>query len=1088
MADEKAGPSFPAWLDERCRQLSASDHLDLISEYAWIGVWSSAVDSIWPSAFEKPWREVQRIYSERHRPPDPRNRKRLHCTFLYGCTSRTEPDERFPTSKMAWLRRRTVAQTLAYRMVEAIGPLGTLAIDGYSPDDWLRLDDLAGLVLQLQKGQCHLFSANDRIRLLPEISALVADGNLILHEQPLASVIGEGFTGGLISSGHTAKHGDLQRAVSFSGGTHSVPRDLWVPLSSTAQLVGESLLGEAPPLSADGQYFAFRQFLGGSSGRVDWEGIGRGYSFQRDFESRVEDEVSNRASRKEISDRPVLLHGATGTGKSTALASLAYHLAKHRTYPVVHIRQDANPSAFSVIDSFCQWAEGEGAPTTVVIWDAMREMDWYADMARRFAGRGRRVILIGSTYRIGKLPAKYKRDSFEAPTKLSASESARLSKFLTAFDSNLGKVISLRLGRESSFLAFLYRLLPPTRAAVRSGVVKELEHVERSLIRKASAPGSAGAPKTTLGHALLEAGLIPQLALEKASSEGVDTEQFNVIEDLTALVMVAAQFGLSLPLELLLRATGELGHLNVAKLFDEVDLVRWEEDAEGNFLLGARSRLEAELIVSSRLGSTNREVDFAHRLIVEARSSESAISGQREVDFVTALVRALGAQGVNPEKYRREFPRISQALQELREERGLENPRLMLQEANLLREFAIWSRKHPWDQHSYDAASSDQALEVATEILSDALEMSQSSPTFTGTLLVELAATYAARAQGMRANHRPAEQLTLFRLARNAVSQAREKDQESYYPLDVLAWATRDILQGSTLTDEDRSEAIAEVLSAFELVTPEDLAPSQVENYHKRRQEFATAAQSFDIADDSFEALAQRGSGAGVYLRTRSIADPSTVTDPLSDADRRRIHDALTYMTHYPDLVAADDRCLNLRFDLWWLLNAGGKLFSEERKCLAFNQQQWQDALQLITAIEETGRTYRDVPLAYIRGVSEFHRGDFGAAFETFSDLETRSDEVRGRRRIIRSYLASDPQGMPRTYQGEIAWVSRDLKRGEVYVDSLRRRVAFIPAEFRGRDLKPGANLGSFHIGFNMLGIIADPERFLSVRGGRTPE
>ncbi|MFD0528867.1 hypothetical protein ACFQ1I_20925 [Kitasatospora arboriphila] len=286
-------------------------------------------------------------------------------------------------------------------------------------------------------------------------------------------------------------------------------------------------------------------------------------------------------------------------------------------------------------------------------------------------------------------------------------------------------------------------------------MVKELEHVERSLIRKASAPGSAGAPKTTLGHALLEAGLIPQLALEKASSEGVDTEQFNVIEDLTALVMVAAQFGLSLPLELLLRATGELGHLNVAKLFDEVDLVRWEEDAEGNFLLGARSRLEAELIVSSRLGSTNREVDFAHRLIVEARSSESAISGQREVDFVTALVRALGAQGVNPEKYRREFPRISQALQELREERGLENPRLMLQEANLLREFAIWSRKHPWDQHSYDAASSDQALEVATEILSDALEMSQSSPTFTGTLLVELAATYAARAQGMRANHRP---------------------------------------------------------------------------------------------------------------------------------------------------------------------------------------------------------------------------------------------------------------------------------------------------------------------------------------------
>ncbi|MEU1167363.1 hypothetical protein ABZ372_46690, partial [Streptomyces sp. NPDC005921] len=601
-------------------------------------------------------------------------------------------------------------------------------------------------------------------------------------------------------------------------------------------------------------------------------------------------------------------------------------------------------------------------------------------------------------------------------------------------------------------------------------------------VKRAPRPDIKGSPKTALGYALLEAGLIPQLPFDSRATGTNEIENFTVVEELTALVMVAGQFGLSVPLELLLRATGEPGYFNVARLFDEVDLVRWEEDHEGNFRLGARSRLEARLIVTSRLGDTAREATYAERLIVEARGSDYAISGAREIDFVADLVRAMGAQGTESERYRKEFPLISGALRKLREERGLENPRLILQEANLLREFTIWSRNNRWKDGAYDSTQTVVALQSATEILHTALGQFRpdaQSP-LRSKLRVELATAYATQAEVMRTEHRAADQIAFFEQAKQELALAREEDQESFYPLDVLAWSTRNVL--GSLSDEERSEAIVDVLSAFETLSPEDLDPSQVENYHKRHQEFATEANNLTLAEEAFQALAERGSGAGVYLRARAIADPTALRERLDSAAQDRISDALTYLGTHEELVSGDSRCLNLRLDLWWLHNTGKHLFSGERECLPFNQDQWQEVLRLIAAIEDTGRTYRDIPLTFIRGIAEFHRGELGAAFSTFSDLETRSDEVRGRRRIIRSYLASDSHGNPQLFNGEIARLTRDLRRGEVYVESLRRSVNFIPSEFRGRDLRRGANLGSFHIGFNLLGIIADPEPFLHTR------
>ena len=122
----------------------------------------------------------------------------------------------------------------------------------------------------------------------------------------------------------------------------------------------------------------------------------------------------------------------------------------------------------------------------------------------------------------------------------------------------------------------------------------------------------------------------------------------------------------------------------------------------------------------------------------------------------------------------------------------------------------------------------------------------------------------------------------LFNNARQAVLAARAEDEETYYPIDVLAWTTLDMLRDGNLDDQQRADIIAEVLAAFELIDSLELDSDELVLYHQRRQQFGDIAGNIEVADAAFEALASQGSGAGVYLRARQIANMSAGQDTSS--------------------------------------------------------------------------------------------------------------------------------------------------------------------------------------------------------------
>lgn len=1070
------------WTDTQSRSIAPSEHLDLLAAYGWIAVWSSAVDSVWASTFSRPWREVQPVFSEAFRPPDPRNRRRLHCTYLFGALSRSDQMERSPTTSLELVRRRGVANALIRRTITAIGPTGVLAIEGYDLGDWLSPEDLAGVVSQLQPGQSHLFGASSELLANPSILSLVNEGLLVPHEAQLASVLVTASQAGRIKLEDTTGGGDLDRLVSFGGQIHSTPRDIWVALTSSARAVDEEILAPPQPLTPDGEYSAFREFLGATEGAASWGGVARGFVFDREFGRSLESSVREAALRNRIEDPPVVLTGATGTGKSMALAALAYRLASEREYPVLFVDRRAREDVRLSIDRFCSWAEDNGAPACLVFWDGMLELEEYEQHARFFESRGRQIVLVGSAYKAPPNFAPGRVEMVRAPDLLSTKEVGDLSAFLGRFASQLKTLTEAGAASDRSFLVSMYRLLPSTRSALRSGVVRELARTERIMVALAEEqPEEDYAAPTALARALHDAGLLPEIGLSNDSAERSPIDGFSLVQDMTALVMVPAQYGLDAPLEIILRAVGRDGYARLPELLRDVDLVRWVEDGVGNFLLGARSPLEARLIVNSRLGTTQVEAEFARRLLLEIRPGTDHGGGQSEIDFAVALVKVLGAQGPSGNRYREEYGGLAQSLADLRQEGGIENPRLVLQEANLTREVLRWTRNDPGATALQHSDAEMRVAKISDVLGTVALDFPEGrNDHLRLSLEVERASALAALS---RAAESSASRVDLFKQARAAAQAARRVGESNFYPLDVLAWASRDVIQDELLTAQDRAEVVAEVLCAFEIFDIDNADVNSIERFHRRRQEFGDLVGDAQIASEAFDALLQAGSAAGVYLKARQLAKLGPAQGQ-PQPDKASIEAGLQFLDRYEAVAGTDPRCLNLGFDLWWLLRTGGRPFEEERSCLPLVPSEWAELRHQCARLLATGESYRRSTLLYLRGLAEFHLGTVTDALATFRDVERQSDQIRGRRRIARSYLAGNGGTTPQVFTGTINWVSDDLRRGEVYIDELRQRVRFIPREFSSRTLTRGSTLGEFHIGFNYLGIIADPKEYYR-RGGR---
>ena len=1068
-----------AWMDERCRRLSTPDWLKSVSRYAWSAVYSSAFDSIWLNAFRTEWRDVHPILGEKYRPGDPRNRHRLHCTFLYGSVNRTSEDERPPLTQFEWGKRRQVAVSLARRLPEDITPLGTLAIEGYFGEgDWLAPEDLYPILDSFHVGQVHIFSASATIRTNAFFQELQKRGKVTLHEASLAATVDSAEAEGFLQMGAPPDDAEGSHRVPVAERLVTVPRDLWNQVSRSAIVLDDSLLAPPSPISEDAQYQEFRNFLAATNAKPQWEAYARGFAFPRDFERNLHKIVERSLALRHPPDSPIILHGQTGTGKSVALGALALKILGLRTYPVLFIEKRVQRPVSSDIDAFCQWAEDSGARATLVIWDGLEAPDDYSEMVGVLGARGRRVVLVGSSYR--SLDAGQERGLLvEAAARLSDSELQRFTDFLKGFHPSLERLLAHRNGAiDDTFLVALYRLLPATRGTLRAGVSREIGHVEDILAERARSVSREA--DGALAFALKEAGLTGRTLLQgPAPAREIGGESVTDVQELTGLVMVPGRFGLRVPLELLVRAIGADGFSKFVELFEGIDAYQWLEDSTGNIEIGPRSSLEARLIVQSRMGGPQTEIAYAQQLLYEVEDSGTGLGADREVSFAVDLLRSMGSQGQDKVYFQPYFRELALTLRRLREERAVRNPRLMLQEANLLREWAVAQSRRRSDSPEVDEQTILEALDEVQAVLRTALDLlddDRRSKPLRVHLTVELATAEATKARQLAehgvSTHAAAE---AYAAARRMLGEAQSQDPSSLYPLDVLTWSTKSMIEKGVFDERSRAEAVADLQYALLAADTVDREGEQREHYQRLRMQAAELMGDTDVAEQAFEQLRALGSTAGFFLRALKRSGlPGTARD-LTDGNLLKLADGLRFLQENLSHVERDARCLDLSLDLWWLVHAESRLFDGERVALPFSRDDWAECLQLVIAVQSTGESRRPLILSFLRAMALFHLGSLEDAVQTFREVELDSDLLRSRRRIVRSYVASTPEGTPKRFNGTVSWVAANGARGGVHVEELRRTLVFIPRDFR-QDLQPGDSLPEFHIAFNFLGAIADPQ------------
>jgi hypothetical protein len=1067
---QKSIDSSLAWMHQLCERLSVPEWLATVADFPWNGVYTSAIDTIWLRCFESEWRELHPLFDEKYNPIDPRNRSRLHCTFLFGRVDQADEATRPPLTIFESSTREQVAVSLARRLPELITPWGVLIIEGYVGDtDWFNPKLLSPIINQLNPGQTHIFSATPSFLQNAYISHLVNNDKLILHDESLATFLLKGETAGFIKLGRRVEEEEHGRRIQLGDEILTVPSQTWQQVSRSAMILDDAVLIPPRSLSEDGRYQEFRHFLAQSSARPQWSGYQRGFAFSREFEKELRKQVDMRLKSNQLQRDAVILHGQTGTGKTVALGALAYQIRKERKYPVLFIERKSQKPVNSEIETFCEWAEDCGATSTLVIWDGMVEIEQYYNLLQYLTGRGRKVVLVGSCYRIEK--NKQSPNLIEASANFSENEIHQWTTFLTHFDPSLGALIEKQVKEyDCTFLVALYRLLPPTRSQIRSGVVREVGLAEQEIKRKAQEGKLKPVFENTLGRALLEAG-IPQEILF-SSEKGIGGEKVEVLQNLTALVMVPGRFGLNVPIELLLRAIGREDYLNFVEVLSGIDIIQWYEDELGNIEVGPRHPLEAKLIVQSRLGGPQTEVDFVRQLLVEVKDSDRSIH-TREEEFAVNLVHNMGPKSQDKNYFLSHYQGLSQALQELREQRGVQNPQLMLKEANLLRELVAERSKSgtPLDD-------AQELLNKAEEVLGYALKIVENQggrSDLQSSIRVELASTLGAKIKHALDMKHSAEAIRLFQEAHVQLFKARALNPESYYPIDVLAWTTKDILNSKVIEPPIRAEAEADILEVFATAEIEDFSADQRELFHQRRMEIGHLVGKNDLSEEAFQALLNQGSKAGYCLKALRIVGEWPTDAELSDAQRKRCCDGANYLEEHREAIEDDGRCLNLLLHLWWMAKTGRRIFHGERQTVPFSRDDWQYCWGVISKLLASSELYKTPRIKYLYGLAAFHLDDIENAVQIFREIAQDTGQ-QGHRRIVSSYLVSQSDGQPKVFTGTVKWTNGKDKGG-VYIPKFRRNIPFNPMRFNRPDIQSGESLGEFHIAFNFIGPIADPIR-----------
>ena len=1073
---------FYEWLADMYFQQPEPLWMEVISQLPLNAVFTSSIDPSIARSLRVNGRDVELILSPRDNPAAPRNRKNLHLTYIFGCAGERDPTECPPKSYQE-LRRRTAmyATPLLSRLVDVTTSLGILLIDGVNCSrDWLDMDTLSGIISAFAPNQVYWFGS-DSEEIYTDMQSLqdlaTPHGPIVFIKERLSAALKS------LESAHkidisSARQFASEGTVTINDSILEIEPAMRLKISTAASIVEDTWISTPPIIGSEIAYVQFRRFHGQvEDARRLVEGIRRGFAIERIFEHELWKRVHRALSKAGSKQQPILIHGQSGSGKSFALARLANRIREDSKYPVLFSSRAFRVPAVEEIDDFCLRAEEVGADATLVICDANLPMSRYSDLLRGFVSRGRRVVVVGSTYRIidesddhNLLTADH---VLEAPTELQRTESESLLYLVSKWTGE-----NLHTDNSEYLLPAIYRILPEVRSQLAAGLAREARAWEDDLrYRGTTNRTTLSESENALGQAIIDAGLVrPKELLEQKldSLLGVMTDTASLVID---YVMVPGKLDCPVPVNLLMRAVGGNDNVvDIVALFSGIDLFRWSSNDEDDVFVHPRLRVEAELISTRRLGTAQAEIEIALRLLENANPGDF---GSCERRFVLDFVHKLGPDGPFGRRYKRHYLEIARALTEMRNRRGVRDPSIMLQEATLRRRVFRDNIEFP----DTDAAA---ILDEARQIVELALDEFCTS-TVSGlrracaNLKVERAAIYGFRAtQRMRSGASDNEVWQFYVAARDSVRNAMFA-ADSYIVHDISVWVPSDLLRDGQWDFYRNAELLADIWDGLERIDQVQLDSDQQERLEERRIKVAQTLRDSRLEQDALDTLERLGSRAGILLKAREIGGFLLGSDKVTEDDISNANNMISFMRNHEDKIHDDGRCLRYFLRGIWLVATKHFLFNDERSPIPEQDHIRQEILTILDEINNLEGVLGDPKIQYLRAVLMWRNRRANEAIEIWKSL-SRETAFSDPRRVIRHHVWTEAEGRPKLFYGRIVADRQRGSRGSmrVRVEGLRQDIDLLPRDFPNLDMRNGATIsGGFYIAFNFIGPIADPPRRL---------
>lgn len=847
----------------------------------------------------------------------------------------------------------------------------------------------------------------------------------------------------------------------------------------------------------------FYKFLKDSANYPVWYGFANDFNLKRNFEESFIASIRKALEAKGDTkkSKAFVLSGQTSSSKSMTLGHLAYKIYCERHFPVVYIKNpeinlDRFGPNFLALDSLLLKLERLGASNILLVWDnassfsQLREVEKLLISLRNL---GRKVVITCSSYQQDM--SRWKNFFIETSSEilLTPGEHADLKKIVLrnsdiseeSFDRWVDKI------PDRNLLTLLYNLL---REHIGSQLVRGLGReagIGMDALFENLNNISDGATKTalnTMAEALENAGY--KLSdFSNSDDDGIKAlDLANKIRGFFITVAVAAQYKIALPIFMALRrlqlSMDNYFALVQRSLFNVPCLKVFpvqNNDADLGEFVSFRTPLEASLFLQDAIVNPELEIDYIVRLILDTASA-GIYSRSSESATVEKIIRAIGPNSDQRSKYQNFYPRIIDALSQLRRKFKIYDIRLISQEVTWLRE--IYGSNHSCYDNFTDSLRKEKLLE-AIKLAKDSVSQ-QVAPAFKNNLnlhnlivervLCELRLDEIANRGAVADNNKSVyfDYRDLWFQLKLHITQ----DPTNTYLRNTLMKLFFKIYDGSSIDVTEKAKYLSDILSIVDFIDSQwgyDFDDEEYNGHVLRLKRI----ESDDAYSEYFQELIEKNSAIGVYLKARSIINDKKINIKidLREDQVTAIEEVIRIIESYSPVTKMHSGCQYLLLRLVWLLHNKKPIFSgHDMQRTEMSTSQWREIEGICRNYEQQFMSGDDLPvnaptLYYLLALSNAQLGDFASSRSFFKLIEAKTVLHRPIRNKV-WHLICDDKGNLKKFKGALDGDSYNViqKKGYIRVAEIGR------VYFYGPNLKVSNYRGAFQdveIGTSYVGFEA---------------